>query len=66
MAGDIIIDDAVIKIRAKVADLTSGLAAGSASSYEDYKKTCGQIKGYLGAINIIEDCIKSYLNNDDL
>ena len=48
----------------KTASLKDWLAAGHATSYEDYKRICGEITGLLSVKRDIQD-LKHKLENSD-
>lgn len=52
------------QIDEKVAQLKDHLAEGKASSYEEYKKLCGEIRGLLTVRGYALD-LKSNLENSD-
>lgn len=43
-----------------------GLATGSCASFEDYKQTCGQIRGLELARQIIEDTLQNIEEDEDV
>jgi len=45
--------------------LTGALARGSAKNYEEYKETCGSIRGLEYAIKEIEDLSRNYEDSID-
>jgi hypothetical protein len=45
--------------------LREGLSLGRASSFEEYKGTCGEIKGLLVARGFILDLIQKMESSDD-
>jgi hypothetical protein len=54
-----------IELDAKVKQLTDHLAAGRASSFEEYKQLCGEIKGLLFARQYTTDLKRNLENSDD-
>ena len=60
-----VLDAIVIEIDEKLAQLRDHLAAGRASSYEEYKQLCGEIKGLLFAKDYAKDLKKRMENSDD-
>jgi hypothetical protein len=55
----------VEQLNDKVQQLQEGVANGNATSYEEYKKTCGEIRGLLTARQYILDLKKRMENSDD-
>jgi hypothetical protein len=53
------------QIDEKVQQLQEGVANGNASSYEEYKKTCGEIRGLLTARQYVLDLRQRMENSDD-
>lgn len=49
----------------KIQQLQEGVANGNATSYEEYKKTCGEIRGLLTARQYVLDLKKRMENSDD-
>ena len=49
----------------KVEQLQEHIAAGSAANYEEYKATCGEIKGLLTARMYIKDLQQRMENSED-
>lgn len=45
--------------------LREGLSLGRASSFEEYKGTCGEIKGLLVARGFVLDLIQKMENSDE-
>jgi hypothetical protein len=45
--------------------LREGLSTGRATSYEEYKGTCGEIKGLLAARGLVLDLMQNMEENDD-
>ena len=57
--------DVIIKeIDEKVTQLKDFLSEGKSETFEDYKKTCGEIKGLLTARGYTLD-LKQHLENSD-
>jgi hypothetical protein len=52
------------QINEKVQQLQEGVANGNANSYEEYKKTCGEIRGLLTARQYTLD-LKQRMENSD-
>jgi len=52
------------QIDEKVGQLREAVGNGTANSYEEYKKTCGEIRGLLTARQYILD-LKQRLENSD-
>lgn len=50
--------------RERIFALTEALASGGVSSYDEYRYTCGQIRGLQAACFVIED-LKRQLENSD-
>lgn len=50
--------------RERIAVLSDALASGGASSFEEYRYTCGQIRGLESACFVISD-LKRQLENSD-
>lgn len=48
----------------KIAQLKDNVATGNFEKFEDYKKTCGEIRGLLIARGYVLD-LKDKLENDD-
>ena len=58
-------DEYLIKeYRERIAVLSDALASGGASSFEEYRYTCGQIRGLESACFVISD-LKRQLENSD-
>ena len=57
-------DVIVQQIDEKVTQLKDFLAEGRSENFEDYKKTCGEIKGLLIASGYILD-LKQNMDNSD-
>jgi hypothetical protein len=55
----------VEQLNEKVQQLQEGVANGNATSYEEYKKTCGEIRGLLTARQYVLDLRKRMENSDD-
>ena len=55
----------VSQINEKVQQLQEGVANGNANSYEEYKKTCGEIRGLLTARQYVLDLKQRMENSDD-
>lgn len=55
----------VAQITEKVQQLQEGVANGNASSFEEYKKTCGEIRGLLTARQYVLDLKQRMENSDD-
>jgi hypothetical protein len=55
----------VEQLNEKVQQLQEGVANGNATSYEEYKKTCGEIRGLLTARQYVLDLKKRMENSDD-
>jgi len=53
------------RIDDKVKQLQEDLGAGNAKSYEEYKATCGEIKGLLTARLNVLDLQKTIEESDD-
>jgi hypothetical protein len=49
----------------KVLQLQEAMADGNCSSYEEYKKVCGEVRGLLTARNYITDLNKAMENSDE-
>lgn len=45
--------------------LKDGLSLGRATSFEDYKGTCGKIQGLLEARDLIKDLMQNMEDSDD-
>ena len=60
-----VLDAVVVEIDEKMTQLRDHLAAGRASSYEEYKQLCGEIKGLLFAREYSKDLKKRMENSDD-
>lgn len=45
--------------------LKDGISLGRATSFEDYKGTCGKIQGLLEARDLIKDLMQNMENSDD-
>lgn len=60
-----VLDAVVIEIDEKMTQLRDFLAGGRASSYEEYKQLCGEIKGLLFAREYSKDLKKRMENSDD-
>jgi uncharacterized protein YaaR (DUF327 family) len=58
-------DVIVQQIDEKVAQLKDFLAEGRSENFEDYKKTCGEIKGLLIARGYILDLKQNMENSDE-
>lgn len=56
--------EVVRRIEEDVALKTSFLASGSCKSFEDYRDTCGQIRGLKFARQHIEDTLKNVEEDD--
>ena len=58
--------DVIVKqIDEKVTQLKDFLAEGRSENFEDYKKTCGEIKGLLIARGYILDLKQNMENSDE-
>lgn len=53
------------QIDEKVEQLQEYIAAGSASNYEEYKATCGEIKGLLTSRMYVKDLQQRMENSED-
>jgi hypothetical protein len=53
------------QIDEKVQQLQEGVANGNANSYEEYKKTCGEIRGLFTARQYVLDLKQRMENSDD-
>ena len=53
------------QINEKVQQLQEGVANGNASSYEEYKKTCGEIRGLLIVRGYTLDLKKNLEESDE-
>ena len=58
-------DVIVQQIDEKVTQLKDFLAEGRSDNFEDYKKTCGEIKGLLIARGYILDLKQNMENSDE-
>ena len=58
-------DYLIKEFRDRIAMLSGALASGNVQSYEDYKYTCGQIRGLEAACFVIEDLKRQLENSDD-
>jgi hypothetical protein len=58
-------DVIVQQIDEKVTQLKDFLAEGRSENFEDYKKTCGEIKGLLIARGYILDLKQNMENSDE-
>ena len=58
-------DVIVQQIDEKVTQLKDFLAEGRSENFEDYKKTCGEIKGLLIAWGYILDLKQNMENSDE-
>jgi hypothetical protein len=54
----------VQQIDEKVEQLRDGISNGNAQSFEEYKKTCGEIRGLLTARQYVLD-LKQRMENSD-
>jgi hypothetical protein len=52
------------QIDEKVEQLRDGISNGNAQSFEEYKKTCGEIRGLLTARQYVLD-LKQRMENSD-
>ena len=60
------LDDYLIsQYKERIAVLSEALASGNAQSFEDYKYTCGQIRGLEAACFVIEDLKRQMESSDD-
>ena len=53
------------KNQERMAMLQEAIARGNCATFEDYKYTCGQLRGLEAACLIIEDLKKSMENSDE-
>ena len=53
------------ELKERIAILSDALASGKAASYDDYRYTCGQIRGLEAACSIIEDLKQQLEHSDD-
>lgn len=53
------------EIDGKLAQLYEHVSKGSAETFEEYKKTCGEIKGLLTARGYAENLLKRILQSDE-
>ena len=60
-----VLDAVTIELDEKLTQLRDHLAAGRASSYEEYKQLCGEIKGLLFAKEYSKDLKKRMENSDN-
>ena len=58
-------DYLIKEFRDRIAMLSGALSSGNAQSYEDYKYTCGQIRGLEAACFVIEDLKRQLESEDD-
>lgn len=54
-----------VELDAKVKQLKDHLAAGRATTLEEYKQLCGEIKGLLFARQYVTDLQRNLENSDD-
>lgn len=45
--------------------LSTALARGACTSYEEYKYTCGQLRGLEAACSVIKDLQRNLENSDE-
>lgn len=58
--------EVIIKeIDEKVQQLSEYVSSGNATSYEEYKRTCGEIRGLLTARSYAADLKKRMENSDE-
>lgn len=55
----------VAQINDKVQQLQEAVSNGNANSFEEYKKTCGEIRGLLTARQYVLDLKQRMENSDD-
>lgn len=60
-----IFDVLIGQINEKVQQLQEAVANGNAASFEEYKKTCGEIRGLLTARQYILDFKQRMEENDE-
>ena len=53
------------ELKERIAILSDALASGKAASYDDYRYTCGQIRGLEAACFLISDLKRQLENSDD-
>lgn len=49
----------------RMAMLSEAMARGMCTSYEEYKFTCGQLRGLESACSVIKDLAERLENSDD-
>lgn len=52
------------QINEKIEQLRDGISNGNAQSFEEYKKTCGEIRGLLTALQYVLD-LKQRMENSN-
>ena len=55
----------VHQLEEKAKFLKDGVSLGRATSFEDYKGTCGKIQGLLEARDLIKDLMQNMETSDD-
>ena len=59
------IDYLLNEYKERIAMLSKAISAGNCVSYDEYKYTCGQIRGLESACLTITDLIKRMENSDE-
>jgi hypothetical protein len=65
MRHDKVVNVLLKQIDDKVLQLQEALADDNCSSFEEYKKVCGEVRGLLIARNYITDLNKAMENSDE-
>lgn len=55
----------VQKLRAKITTLTTFVANGSCSTFEEYKSKCAEIRSLNEQIGIVQDTAREYYKNQE-
>lgn len=58
-------DYLIKEFKERIAMLSEALTAGNVKSFEDYKYTCGQIRGLEAACFVVEDLKRQVEHSDD-
>lgn len=63
-------DDPILKehefqLNERISQITEYMLSGKCSSYDDYKKHVGLIRGIIISIEIMDDVIKTFKQDDD-
>ena len=65
MMTDRLLDHLIGEMKERMTMLSEALAAGRAASFDEYRYTCGQIRGLESACAVITDLKKRMETSDD-